>query len=302
MDVSIIIVNYNTWQDLRNCLDSLYAQTKGVSFEVIVVDNCSNFENIKHLRQEETRAKIIYNKKNSGFGIANNIGITAAKGDYLFLLNSDTILQNNAIKIFFDKMKASPKDVACLGCYLFDEKNEVTHSYGRFPTIQNCLYKFVIGSYARYLGFYKEYENYDLDNKEKDVEYITGAALFIRREITEQFGYFDSRYFLYYEETDMLKNYAIHGLKCRIINDPKIQHLCGKSSSNKSYAEKQLLPMMSHFVYLKKWNNYFVYILYKIIYIIIVSLNIIVLPRRQRDVNKIFLKAAFLSYPNHYLQ
>ena len=106
MDVSIIIVNYNTWQDLRNCLDSLYAQTKGVSFEVIVVDNCSNVENIKHLRQEETRAKIIYNKKNSGFGIANNIGITAAKGDYLFLLNSDTILQNNAIKIFFEKMKA----------------------------------------------------------------------------------------------------------------------------------------------------------------------------------------------------
>ena len=67
MDVSIIIVNYNTWQDLRNCLDSLYAQTKGVSFEVIVVDNCSNVENIKHLRQEETRVKVIYNKKKLGF-------------------------------------------------------------------------------------------------------------------------------------------------------------------------------------------------------------------------------------------
>lgn len=302
MDISVIIVNYNTWQDLHNCLDSIYAQTEGLSFEVIVVDNCSNDENIKHLRQEETRVKVIYNKKNSGFGIANNVGIAEARGEYIFLLNSDTILQNNALKIFLDKMKVAPKNVACLGCYLLDEKNVVTHSYGRFPTISNCLYKFVIGSYARFLGFDKEYENYALDYKEKEVEYITGAAIFLRREITDKLGYFDSRYFLYYEETDMLKHYASQGYKCRIITQPQIQHLCGKSSSGKSYAEKQLLPMMSHFVYLKKWNNYFVYILYKIIYIIIVSLNIIVLPRRQRDVNKIFLKAAFLSYPNHYLQ
>lgn len=296
-DVSIIIVNYNTWQDVRKCLDSIYAQTRNVSFEIIIVDNHSNEENIKEIAKEESRAKVVYNKKNYGFGIANNIGIKESNGEYIFLLNSDTVLLNNALFLFLDKIKNMPQNICCIGAYLLDENNELTHSYGRFPTISNCLYKFVIGSYARRIGFCKEYENYKYDGEEKDVEYITGAALFMRREVGDKLGYFDPRYFLYYEETDMLKNYSIHGYKCRIITEPKILHLCGRSSSNKSFAEKQLFPMMSHFVYLKKWNSSYLYLLYKFLFVVIVSINIFVLPKNQREINRVYLKSAFKKYP-----
>ena len=103
MDVSIVIVNYNTLLLVKNCIDSIIAKTACVNYEIIVVDNAST-DNSKEYFSNDTRIKYIYNEKNLGFGLANNVGIKIAKGRNIFLLNPDTLLLNNAIKILYEQI------------------------------------------------------------------------------------------------------------------------------------------------------------------------------------------------------
>lgn len=100
MDVSIIIVNYNTKELTRNCLRSIFDQTKDVDFEVIVSDNGSTDGSIEMIRAEFPQVILIENNANLGFGAANNRGLKIARGKYVFYLNSDTVLLNNAVKLF----------------------------------------------------------------------------------------------------------------------------------------------------------------------------------------------------------
>ena len=98
MDVSVIIVNYNTYELTSACIESIIKNTTNISYEIIVVDNAST-DGSKDRFETDSRIKYIYSEKNGGFGYGNNRGIEIAKGDYLFLLNSDTLLVNNAIQI-----------------------------------------------------------------------------------------------------------------------------------------------------------------------------------------------------------
>ena len=102
MDVSVIIVNYNTKELTRNCLKSVFEKTKGVNFEVIVSDNGSTDGSIEMIKSEFPEVILIENNANLGFGAANNRALKIARGKYVFYLNSDTLLLNNAVKIFFD--------------------------------------------------------------------------------------------------------------------------------------------------------------------------------------------------------
>ena len=104
-DVSIIIVNYNTKQLLADCLKSIYEQTNNIDFEVIVSDNGSVDGSIEMLKRDFSQVILIENNANLGFGAANNRGLEVAKGKYIFYLNSDTVLLNNAVKIFFDYLE-----------------------------------------------------------------------------------------------------------------------------------------------------------------------------------------------------
>ena len=105
MDVSVIIVNYNTVELTKQCILSIYNQTKDVNFEIIVVDNNSEDNSVKIIENNFPQVILINNSDNIGFGRANNLGVEIAKGKYIFFLNSDTILLNNAIKIFVDYMR-----------------------------------------------------------------------------------------------------------------------------------------------------------------------------------------------------
>ena len=103
-DVSIIIVNYNTLHVLRPCLDSIIEQTIGIDYEIIVVDNGSTDGSIEAL-SDDSRVTLIPTGENLGFGRANNKGLEQAKGEYIFFLNSETLLKNNAIKMLYDFAK-----------------------------------------------------------------------------------------------------------------------------------------------------------------------------------------------------
>src|SRR5574344_324590 len=145
MDVSIIIVSYNTCPLLYACLRSVYEHTAGVSYEVIVVDNKSNDGSAQMVARDFPQVHMIVNEKNIGFGAANNRGLDGARGKYIFYLNSDTILLNNAVKAFFDYFEAHDGErLGALGCNLTGRDGRVIHSCGTFPGFTLSLKQVVV--------------------------------------------------------------------------------------------------------------------------------------------------------------
>ena len=254
MDVSVIIVNYNTLQMTQDCIDSVFNKTKDVEYEVILVDNASTDGSKEHFEKDD-RIRYIYSNENLGFGRANNLGYQFSRGNYIFLLNSDTLLLNNAIMEFKKYLDNSENDVCCVGCELVDKDGKPAGSYGGFPDVKNFL--------GRILAHYKIHSEF-LYGKTKasnhfpfKVDYICGADLFIRRQVIEQCGLFDPDFFLYFEETEMQYRFQKNGYYSMIINSAEIMHLHGGSDMQKGkFRRKSLrvanIEMKSRFMYCNK--------------------------------------------------
>ena len=260
IDVSVIIVNYNTCRLTLQCLDSVFKNTKDISFEVIVVDNASCDDSVPCIREQFPQVKLVLSNLNLGFGKANNLGAEIAKGTYLFLLNSDTILLNNAIKIFFYSMQQMPPDIACIGCQLLDPNLKPTHSFGNFPTIRSTLKDALLVIMPIFRRYKKEKE---ISGYPFIVNYITGADLFLRKAISDRHGLFDPDFFMYYEETEMQYRFRKYGYKSMIINTPSIIHLEGASGNKykRNYRTKYFLTEGCFWYFRKTENrvNYFIF-------------------------------------------
>lgn len=248
MDVSIIIVNYNTRKLTQNCLDSIFKNTSGVSFEVILVDNASNDGSVELFKQEKS-IQFIKSDKNLGFGMANNEGFKIAKGKYVFCLNPDTLLLNNAIKILFDFMETHPNAGVC-GGNLYDCDMNPTHSYRMtLPSIwweidYHLGYLFGKLLWGRNLEF-----NYT--DKLRSVGYITGADMMVRKEIIDKVGGFSKRFFMYYEECELTYRIRKAGYEVYSVPEAKIQHLEGKSFKTSDLTWKEKCMIKSRWIYRK---------------------------------------------------
>ena len=235
MDVSIILVNFNTKNLTKNCLLSIFEKVKNLDFEVFVVDNNSHDGSCEMIKQEFPQVKLIKNTENKGFASANNIAIRQSIAKYVFLLNTDTILVSNAPKIFFDFMeKPENADVGVCGGKLFDKNLNYIHSYGQLPSlkklslspyISNTLIARVIKKFLFIKDKKEPFEN-------KEVGYITGADMFIRNTVLKETGLFDENFFLYFEETELTHRINKKNYKSVILKDANIIHLFGKSQKN----------------------------------------------------------------------
>lgn len=231
IDVSIIIVNYNTLELTRNTIESIFEKTNGVKYEIILVDNASIDGSVEFFRNNY-KDKIIFirNNENLGFGKANNKGIERSKGKYVFLLNSDTLLINNAIKTLFDYMEEN-KECGICGANLYTIDLKPTHSY--LKTLPNITFE--ISYYFNYFKkIYKKLLNkrddFNYSKFPVEVGYITGADMFIRKKILEKIGMFDIDFFMYSEETELTYRVKKEGYKVISVPQAKIIHLEGKSS------------------------------------------------------------------------
>jgi GT2 family glycosyltransferase len=263
MDVSIIIVNYNTCDLTLQCLTSVYEKTKDISFEVIVVDNNSSDNSVQCIKKFFSQVLLVENAENLGFGRANNLGYAYATGKYIFLLNSDTYLLNNAVKEFYDKAEEASSKVACLGIILLKPNGEIAYSFGDYLSIKEEL-KYIFVHF-----FYKKTWEDEYKLKKNDfpfkVQVVVGADLFIRRGVIEELGFFDPAFFMYHEENDLQRRYGKMGYEKIIIDGPCIVHL-GKCSS-KGISTHAILATQGSFTYLKKWEKRHFYYLYRFLYI-----------------------------------
>lgn len=247
MDVSIIIVNYNTKELLRNCLLSIYEHTKDIKFEVIVSDNDSSDGSVDMIKNDFPQVVLIENDRNLGFGAANNRGQKIAKGKYILYLNSDTLLLNNAVKLFFDFWeKAEDQSIGALGANLEDNKGNIILSWEYFPSakseIKYCLLRVI--NYWCIKPLKKTNSNINKNNVKKykvgDVDFICGADLFVKNN---EMSIFDEDFFLYFEETNLQLQMAKKNLRRLLIEGPRIIHLQGGTNVKKtslSFVEKDL--------------------------------------------------------------
>lgn len=269
MDVSIIIVNYNTKDLLKNCLESVFKQTEGIQFEVIVSDNGSKDGSVEMLKHDFPQVILIENNANLGFGAANNRGLVIAKGKYIFYLNSDTVLLNNAVNNFFDYWENSPdkEKLGALGANLLDEKMQVIHSYGEFAGYRISLKQLLTMGFTNIvLSFFYMIRLspsffargiHHTDFFIGQVDYVTGADLFL---LNDNHATFDEDFFLYFEEADLQKRLASLGKKRLIIAGPQIQHFCGGSvdetiSIKRKASFSRIQFEISRIKFLKKYGN-----------------------------------------------
>lgn len=269
MNISIIIVNYNTREVTKQCLDSIFKWTKDVSFEVIVVDNNSH-DGSKDMLASYPNIKYVQSGGNLGFGKANNLGYKFSSGRYILLLNSDTYLLNNAIKCFVDEFDKLPPSVGCIGGWLRSPDGDINNSYGQIPNIYSAINN-SFGLYLRGLGIKPtQKKEYDDTAKSKHVEYVMGADICIRREVVEKCGMFDPDFFMYYEESEMQYRYRQSGYTSMIVPTPLIVHLECVSSKveNKkySYSNRQTF-FNSYMLYMKKTCSPLVYLFFRIVFL-----------------------------------
>lgn len=229
IDVSIIIVSYNSAKLLEKCIDSIIEKTQDINYSIFIVDNASSDNSVSLIKEKYPDIHLIENKINLGFGKANNQVLKIIDSKYAFLLNPDTELINNAIKILFDFMEAQ-ENIACVGANLYNQDLSFQYSYGNFPTIKKILFEFGLNK------IFVKYFNSNLaegvicdKDKAQEVPYITGADLMIRKEVLNKVGFFDEDFFLYYEETELQYRIKKQGYKTFIVPDAKIIHISNTS-------------------------------------------------------------------------
>jgi GT2 family glycosyltransferase len=218
------------------------------------------------VRSSFPTVRLVENAANIGFGPANNRALRVAAGKYVFYLNSDAFLLNNAVKMFFDYWEGDEggAGIGAIGCNLVDEHGAFTHSYGSFPTARSELVaqvKLNVKSFVatilhvfRYRPVAPRGAAYGHVPRYGDVDYITGAALFMKNDENARF---DERYFLYYEETDLEFALKEKGLRRILIDGPRVCHLLGKSGKGSAGALSfvsfsQLMFMVSRVRYVRK--------------------------------------------------
>lgn len=272
MTVSVIIVNYNTQQMTAECINSIFAKTYDVDFEVILVDNAST-DGSKDFFEKDSRIKYVYSAENLGFGKGNNLGYKYASGEYIFLLNSDTLLVNNAIKLFCDFMKNAPQNIGCIGCVMQKKDGTRVHSYHtEYPTLLWIFKEILCFSFPKIYDPYLNRERKQLkDSYPCKVAAITGADLFIRRCVIERCGLFDPDFFMYYEETELQHRFLANGYEACVIDAPKIIHLAGASSKNKKHMlQKIQMPLKSRFIYARKIFTPFQLLVFRLLHLLMV--------------------------------
>ena len=250
LQLSIIIPSFNTQAILKNCLDSILGNTKDISYEIIVIENGSTDGSLKMLQsysQKTKVLKVINVKENLGFGKANNLGASNAKGDYLLFLNSDTLIFDNSLKACLQNLKQHP-NVGVYSCRLLNTDKTTQESGGHFPSLFNLFaWQFgiddlpIIGNLIP--SFHPQKSQHDLNKK---MDWVTGAFMIIPKNIFNDVNGFDEKIFMYTEEMELAYRITKLGYKTLNQNSPAIIHL-GKASGGSELAITSEVDNMLYF-------------------------------------------------------
>lgn len=242
--LSIVVVNLNTRDLTIGCLRSIEKEAKDLSFEVLLTDNGSNdgsVEALKKLQNErywKNKLTLIFNDSNTGYAKANNQGIKKAKGEYILLLNNDTVVHKNALQNLV-KFADSTPDAGVIGSRLLNIDGSLQMSCYHFPTITNAINEYFLGKKGLFEKFAPK------GDSPVTVDSVVGAVFLITPEAKKRVGILDERYFAYFEDIDYCRQVWKQGLKVYYLPESVITHYHGatfKKLANESERWKKLIP------------------------------------------------------------
>lgn len=257
MDLSIIIVNWNSVNYLRECLKSILRETKGIDFEIIVVDNASYDGSDRVISSEFPGIKFVQSTENEGFAKANNLGFRSSSGMNLLFLNPDTQIIGSAIKDMFEFLDSSP-DAGAVGCkLLYTDLSLQLHSVQSYPTVINQALDI---DYLK--NNWPHWKLWGLkaliqeNNQPQKVEVVPGACLMVKRDVFEEVGLFSEDYFMYAEDVDLC--YKVNQTKRKVffVKGAAVVHHGGASSKKKETSFfSVVLTREAVFRFLKKFRG-----------------------------------------------
>lgn len=239
--ISVIIVNYNGIQYLENCLNSLYTYLRDLSFEIIVVDNCSSDDSISFIKEKFPNVIIIENQTNLGFGKANNIGVSFAKGETILLLNNDTILLNNiksAVEVLYSK-----NNIGIVSINMLNKEQQYISAVGKFPSPLKLLkISFLADKRKEFV-----HGKFNL-SKTYEVDWVTGSFMLLRKKDYLDLHGFDKDYFMYVEDVDLCKRMHDIGKICIFIPSIDYIHFVGHNKTrNRNLMQGYQVYSSKHF-------------------------------------------------------
>ena len=259
-EISILIVSFNTRDVLRECLESVILASEILSVETIVVDNCSRDGSASMVRQEFPWVHVIESHENLGFGRANNLAFEAARGRYIVLLNSDAFLSADTLCLSLDKMEANPS-VGLASGRLVGRDGTLQPSARMFPSPMRQLLVIsgLADKYPKSRFFGQADRTWADPMQPAEVDWVPGAYSIIPTAILKQHGFFDPRFFLYYEEVDLCLRIKNAGYKVMYWPEISVVHVGGESSRqiktlemSQSGAQLVLWRMRSTLLYYRK--------------------------------------------------
>lgn len=230
VDISVVIVSWNTREDLRECLRSLH-ESGLEGAEVIVVDNASADGSAEMVSREFPRVTVISNPENLGFGRAANQGIRISNGRYAFLLNPDSTVSANALRDLV-RFGDENSDVGIFGPKVLNLDGTLQYSCRSFPTLGAGLFRnTVLGRLFPKNAYTMDYLMTDWDHAEtRDVDWLSGAAMVVRRKLVNEIGGFDERFFMYCEDVDLCYRAKQNGWRVTYFPKVIVRHAIGRSS------------------------------------------------------------------------
>lgn len=205
IELSIIIVNYNGLKYLRECFESLQHNLKDIVYEIIVLDNNSKDNSCEYIKNNFPEINLIESEINYGFGKGNNEAVKQAKGEFLLLINNDTIVCDNLIPVL-NTLK-SDKKIGVIGINMLNANKKYIPAAGNFPNYRNMF------QFQKLLDLGSEFQNGIFSKIQYEVDWLGGSFLMIPRHIYQQINGFDEDYFMYVEDVDFCKRIADKGYK-----------------------------------------------------------------------------------------
>lgn len=238
MDLSIVIVNWNTRDLLRDCLESVFAGLGGLTAEVLVVDNASDDGSAEMVRRAFPDAELIQNPRNLGFAAGNNVALRRAAGRYVVLLNTDTLVHGSVLSEAVAWLDVRP-EVGIMGPRVLNADGSVQPSCSAFPSLGH-LAKQTLG--LNRIAWLDRYRMTGWDRtSERRVEVISGAAMFVRRAAMVEVGLLDEAFFFYGEETDWCHRFARAGWELVFAPIPAVTHYGGGAAGKLNHRRDVLM-------------------------------------------------------------
>ena len=256
MDLSIIIVNWNSKEYLCKCVASILAGTRNLEFEIIVIDSGSFDGCAEMLRNEFPQVQFIQSRENLGFAKANNLAFQSATGESILFLNPDTEIVGPAINLLHSALKMFPDAGAVGGKLLNSDGTVQTSCVQAFPTILNqCLSAEALRRLTPKARLWGMRAIFEYDGKPSAVEMVSGACLMIRRSVFEKIGQFSTDYFMYAEDVDLCYQCRKLGFNNYYFGDAVVVHH-GRGSSQQARSNFSNIMMMESIgQFLSKWRG-----------------------------------------------